>query len=161
MISMIVAMDNNRGIGIKNGLLWPRLAADMAQFKEHTHAKTVVMGRKTYDSMGRALPGRRNIVLSRSAKNTLPDADVLQGIEPVLKRAKTEDVWVIGGQQIYELFLPFTEELYITQVDAVFPDADTFFPAFEQTWQLIESTPAPNDADVAYEFRKYVLKNKG
>lgn len=160
MIYMIVAMDNNRGIGVQNGLLWPRLAADMAQFKQHTLGKTVVMGGSTYRSMGGALPGRRNIVLSRSS-DTLPDAEVVQGITPILELAKMEEVWIIGGQQIYELFLPFAEELYVTHVDAMYPNADTFFPEFEQNWRLLQTTPAPNDASVAYEFRKYVLKDRG
>lgn len=156
---MIAVMDKNRAIGASGGLLW-HLPGDMAHFRACTVGKTVVMGRTTYESIGHALPGRRNIVLSRELA-VLPDAEVTHNLEPVLELAEHEDVWVIGGQRVYEQFLPYAEELYITMVDDTSQNADRFFPPFEADWQLLESTLAPHDADVAYEFRRYGLKNRG
>lgn len=156
---MIAVMDKNRAIGASGGLLW-NLPGDMAHFQACTMGKTVVMGRTTYESIGHALSGRRNIVLSRGLA-VLASAEVVHNLEPVLGLAEREDVWVIGGQQVYEQFLPYADELYITMVDDIAQNADRFFPPFEAEWQLLEFTLAPHDADVAYEFRKYVLKNRG
>lgn len=156
---MIAVMDKNRAIGAGGALLWD-LPGDMAHFRACTVGKTVVMGRTTYESIGHALPGRRNIVLSRGLA-ALPDAEVVRNVEQVLESAEHEDIWIIGGQQIYEQFLSYADELYITAVDDIARNADRFFPPFESDCQLLESTLAPHDADVAYEFRRYGLKNRG
>ena len=161
MIKIIAAADEAGAIGQAGTLPWPRLPGDMARFKALTYGHSIVMGRKTYDSIGQALPERRTIVLSRAA-TSLPDAEVINDIAPVLELAKTEDVWVIGGAQIYTLFLPYASELYITVVHAVQPNADTFFPPYDKArWQLKSTEPGPNDAPVTYDFYCYSLKQQG
>ena len=127
MLSMIFACDEEGAIGKDGDLPW-RQSSDLQFFKRTTLNKTVVMGRKTWDSLGRALPKRRNIVMTRSGLN----ADVeTMSFDEVMVLANEEEVVVIGGGEIYALFLPHAKEIHRTIVHTVVEDADTFAPDIE------------------------------
>lgn len=127
MLSMIFACDEEGAIGKDGDLPW-RQSSDLQFFKRTTLNKTVVMGRKTWDSLGRALPKRRNIVMTRSGLN----ADVeTMSFDEVMALANEEEVVVIGGGEIYALFLPHAKEIHRTIVHTVVEDADTFAPDIE------------------------------
>jgi dihydrofolate reductase len=129
MISIIVAIATNGAIGKDNQLLW-HISEDLKYFKKVTGGHTVIMGRKTWESIGRPLPNRRNIVISRTLKaDSLPGAEVFGSLEEVIKSLpKADEHFVIGGGEIYRQALPLADKLYITQVYTAVPDADTFFP---------------------------------
>ncbi len=139
ILSIIAAIGKNNEIGKKNELLW-NLPADMKHFKEATSGHTVIMGQKTFESIGHPLPNRRNIVLTQDnlfqregieIVHSLEELDALLKTSPQLspgKEEKDEEVFVIGGGQIYKLFIDKADKLYITHVNASFPDADAFFP---------------------------------
>jgi len=124
-IKMIVAMGINNEIGKGNQLLW-NIPADLKHFKKTTSGKTVVMGRKTYESIGKALPNRKNIVLSRTFNPNIKGCYQTTEIDDIL--SLHEDVYVIGGEQIYNLFMPHADELIVSHVLQEHPDADAFFP---------------------------------
>lgn len=160
-IKLIVAMDRNKGIGRNNDLLW-RLPADMKFFKDTTIGHSVLMGRKNFDSIPekfRPLPGRKNIILTRNTQFSAPDCTVYHSLEEALKATPAEEtLFVIGGGQIYQhaLDLDCIDEMYITEVDALFEDADTFFPDFSfRKWntELIHSSL--KDEKNPYNFKIY------
>ena len=131
-ISMIAAIGKNGELGKDNALLW-RLEGDLPFFKRVTMGKTVIMGRKTYASMGRALPGRRNIVITHDPYFSAPDVETSSSpMEALDKCGGDEEVFIIGGGQIYSAFLPLAKKLYLTEAEAEEPDADTYFPAFDK-----------------------------
>ena len=127
MLSMIFACDEEGAIGKDGDLPW-RQSSDLQFFKRTTLNKTVVMGRKTWDSLGRPLPKRRNIVMTRSG---LIDAVETMSFEEVMALAENEEVVVIGGGEIYALFLPHAKEVHRTIIHTVVSDADTFAPDIE------------------------------
>lgn len=132
MISIIAAIGKNNELGKKNALLW-NLPADMKRFRETTKSHTVVMGEKTFRSIGKPLPNRRNIVLTQDKTLKIGGVETVYSIEElndlIKKTHKKEDeVFIIGGGMIYKLFIEKADKLYITHVSASFPDADTFFP---------------------------------
>lgn len=140
-VSIICAMDKNRGIGKNNKLLW-HIPGDMKRFRELTSGHTIIMGRKTFESIGRVLSNRTNIVITHSAslaRSSLARRDlvkliVVNSLEEALDRAKElgeNEVFVIGGGQIYEQAMPVADKLYLTVVEGTF-DADTFFPDYSQ-----------------------------
>lgn len=134
IISMIAAMASNRIIGKDNQMPW-HLPADFVWFKRCTMGKPVVMGRKTYQSIGRPLPGRQNIVISRDASLVIDGVDVVTSIDAALDKAGVADeVMIIGGGSIYTECLPRAGKLYITLIDADL-DGDTQFPAWGAEWQ--------------------------
>lgn len=139
MISLIVAMDRNRAIGRDGGIPW-RLSADMQFFKSVTMGKPIIMGRKTWESLGRPLPGRHNIVITRNQAYQAEGATVTHSVEEALEAAAGDDeVMVIGGAAIYRLFLPLAQQLYLTRVDAEVSDADTWFPELDESdWIVLE-----------------------
>lgn len=132
-ISIIAAIGKNNELGKNNALLWS-LPADMAHFKKLTTGHTVIMGQKTFESIGRPLPNRKNIVLSLDKKFKPSGVEITNSIEKAIKMSKSalntknKEIFVIGGGQIYKLFMNIADKLYITHVDASFPEADTFFP---------------------------------
>ncbi|AKS38337.1 dihydrofolate reductase [Anoxybacillus gonensis] len=137
MISIIVAMDRNRVIGWNNTLPW-HLPADLAYFKHVTMGHPIVMGRKTFESIGRPLPGRINIVLTRhntfSANSNVQVIHSIDDIEQV--EQQYGHVFVIGGAQVFEQAMPFADQLYVTHIDETFT-GDTFFPPIdEKQWVL-------------------------
>ena len=136
-VSLIWAMSSNRCIGVNNQLPW-HLPEDLAYFKRTTMHKPIIMGRKTYESIGRPLPGRANIVISRDANLQIAGTQVVNSIEQALQlaalecqksSAQTEEVMIIGGAQIYAASLALADQLYVTEVDAEI-DGDAFFPEF-------------------------------
>ena len=157
-ISLIAALDNEFAIGKGNALPW-HLPADLQRFKALTLNKTIVMGRKTAESLGRALPKRRNIVLTRSGSVPFTGMEAAASLESVLDLCRDEsELCIIGGGEIYRLALPMATHLYLTHVDTVVEDADAFFPSFDlKKWQVtpIERHPADEKNAFAFEFMDY------
>lgn len=138
MISMIVGMARYRVIGKGNKLPW-HLPADLAWFKRTTMGKPIVMGRKTHESIGKALPGRQNIILSRNLELSYDGCDVVHSPEQAIDLVKDEaEIMIIGGSLIYELFIPLADRLYLTLVDADI-EGDAFFPDYEAlgNWERV------------------------
>lgn len=132
MIAIIAAIDKNNALGFQNRLLF-YLPDDLKRFKALTTGHTVVMGRKTFDSLPKgALPNRRNIVLSRSTKLVLPGAEVYASLEEALKHcADDEQVFIMGGASVYKQAMPLANRLYMTEIDAEAAEADVYFPAID------------------------------
>ncbi len=143
-LSLIAVIGKNRELGRDNKLLFD-LKKDMAHFKEKTTGHTVIMGRKTFESIGRALPDRVNIVISRDTEYKIQDTSVkiVHTIEEALKlgrQGEHDELFIIGGAQIYKEFLPYADKLYLTIVDAEASDADAFFPEYEKEFKKIISS---------------------
>ena len=140
MIAIIAAIDKNNALGFENKLLF-YLPDDLKRFKALTTGHTVVMGRKTFDSLPKgALPNRRNIVLSRSKKLELPGAEVYPSLEEALKHCEEEEqVFIMGGASVYRQALPLADKLFLTEIDAEAEQADVYFPAIDKTvWHEIK-----------------------
>lgn len=138
MINIIAAVSKNNVIGKDNQLIW-HLPDDLKRFKEITLSHVVVMGRKTHESIGRVLPNRLNVILSRDMKWHKPLGDncvVCYSIEEVIGRFKHRDIFVIGGGEIYNQFLPYSDKIYLTQIDKEF-DGDSLFPNIGDEWREI------------------------
>jgi dihydrofolate reductase len=133
MISMICAVGKNLAIGRDNKLIW-NLSNDLKHFKEVTMGHTVIMGDRTFESIGRPLPGRKNIVVTLLENYEAPGCEVRNSLEEVLNEYKKseEEVFVIGGATIYRLSLPHVDKLYLTLVDDAPEDADAFFPDYAE-----------------------------
>ena len=130
-VSMIAAVGRNLELGKNNDLIW-HFKEDMKFFKDTTMGHTVVMGRKTFESLPKALPGRKNIVISSNSEYQAPGATVVTSVDEALRIADNEEIFVIGGGKIYSEFLPYADNLYLTEIDAECPDADTYFPQFNK-----------------------------
>lgn len=153
MISLLVAMDKNNVIGKDNTLPW-HLPADLAYFKKVTMGHPIVMGRKTFDSIGRALPGRENIVITRDVNYHAEGITVIHSIDEILSmRDKTEnEIFVIGGAEIFNAILPYSDRLYITEIEAEF-EGDTYFPTFDRSaWKLISEEKGPKNEKNPYDY---------
>ena len=152
MLSLIAAMDNNRLIGKDNGLPW-HLPADLAYFKSVTMAKPIMMGRKTYDSIGRPLPGRQNIVLTRGGAE-IEGVTIVHSIKEAIAAAgDAEEIMVIGGSSIYELVLPEAHRMYLSFVDGEF-EGDAWFPEFDENdWEIIDEKTQVADEKNAHACR--------
>ncbi len=156
----ILAADKHWGIGLASSLL-VSIPADMRYFREMTMGKTVVMGRKTLDSMpgGKPLGGRENIILTRNGNLLVKDAIVVQDTEQlqsVLEGKNTDDVFVIGGGEIYKLLLPLCDTVYVTRIDYIY-QADTFFPDLDKdpAWEMVEESEEQTYFNLEYTFRTY------
>ena len=151
IISIIAAMDKNRLIGKDNQLPW-HLPADLAHFKSITLGKPIVMGRKTFKSIGHPLPGRRNIVISKQ-KLDLPDVEVFHSLESAFAALQTEkEIMVIGGAMIYEQALAMANKLYLTIIDDDF-SGDAYFPEWqEKEWLEIAREHHVSDEKNKYSF---------
>jgi len=144
-LSIIVAMDDNQLIGKDNALPW-HLPADLGYFKKTTTGKTVLMGRKTYESIGRPLPNRRNVVVSRNNNFSAEGCEVVDSIDAALELAKDDDeVMVMGGASFYEQMLPAAQRLYITRIDGEY-EGDAHFPEFDQN-EFVETFRESHDPD--------------
>ena len=159
-LNLIVAADRDWSIG-KDGRLLVRIPADQQLFMRETMGKTVIMGRKTLESLpgGQPLAKRENIVLSRDETYQVKGAKVLHGVEEVLeyiKDRKPEDVFVIGGESIYRQFLPYCKTAHVTWIDYRY-DADTRFPDLDQEpgWHLAEESEEQTYFDLCYYYRRY------
>lgn len=156
-ISLIAAMTKSRVIGKENAMPW-HLPADFAWFKQCTLGKPIIMGRKTYDSIGRALPGRTNIVISRDPELSIADVHVVNSLEAALALVATvPEVMIIGGGAIFEQSLARAERLYLTQIAADL-EGDTYFPDWGSQWQVIHQAHYAADVNNAYSMDFLILE---
>lgn len=137
MLYLIAAIDQNRALG-KAGKLLCHLPVDLKHFKQHTLNQSVFMGRKTFESIGRALPERENFVLTQQKNLHLPGCVCVNSLKEALAKKQHEDLWVIGGAEIYALCLPFADKIFLTHIEHAFEGADTFFPDIDLAkWKII------------------------
>lgn len=154
MISLIVAASTNNVIGAKGDLPW-RLSADLKRFKELTMGKPIVMGRKTYESIGRPLPGRKNIVITRQENYVAPGCDVVLSPDAAMKASgDADEIMIIGGGHVYTEFLPAAERIYLTRVHVDIA-GDTYLPDIDESdWhevsRQVQAADADNDYDVTF-----------
>ena len=154
-ISIIAALANNRVIGCENKLPW-HLRADLQHFKQCTWGKPIVMGRKTFLSIGKALPGRTNIILSRQDDFAVPDFQVFSHPKQ-LQTLLASEIMIIGGAEIYRSLLPLATTLYLTLVDCE-PHGDAFFPKWDpKAWTCIEEQQGHKDAQNDHDYRFLTL----
>jgi dihydrofolate reductase len=153
IVSIIAAMDRNRLIGNKNRLPW-HLPADLAHFKQVTMGKPIIMGRKTFESIGRPLPGRTNIVLTRSPDFHAEGVVTATTLEQAMEYAATEDeAIIIGGSAIYELALSRADRLYLTYVESAC-EGDAWFPEFDiERWRIVASEQHAADENNSSDYR--------
>ena len=157
MKSIVVAYDRARGIGANNDLLWGRdLPADLRHFKDLTAGGSLIMGRKTFESIGRALPGRENIVVTHRPLDTV-DVIAVDSLASAYRLAHGNQ-FIIGGASICEQALSGVDVVYATEVDQVFPEAEVFFPLLGEDWQerSRESFEADDRNKYPYDFVTYV-----
>ncbi len=160
LISFIWGQDRNRLIGCNNSLPW-RLPADMAWFKKSTMGKPILMGRKTYESIGRPLPGRTNLILSRQTDFLIDGCTVVHSLDDAKSAVPDADeVMVMGGAEIYALLFNQAERLYITEIDAEF-EGDAWFPEFDRgQWkEIFRESHQPHEKN-AYPYAFIILERK-
>ena len=147
MLSIIVAKSKNNVIGKDNKLIW-NIPDDLKRFKKLTTNHTIIMGRKTFESLGRVLPNRKHIVLTNDKRYTVdnPNVQIIHDLEELSKYEKdNQEHFVIGGAMIYKLLLPKCNRLYITEIDEEF-EGDTFFPEIKQDeWKIVKKETGPQD----------------
>jgi dihydrofolate reductase len=151
-ISLVLAMDRKGGIGIGNKMPW-RLPAEQVYFRRLTTGHTVLMGRLTHESIGRPLPQRHNIVVTRDTGYRAEGCEVVHSVDEGLERfGRDGELFVIGGGEIYKAALPVADRLYITRIEHEFA-VDTYFPAVDETeWRLVSEKPGVRDESNAYEY---------
>ncbi len=160
-ISIIVAIARNNAIGMNNQLLW-HISNDLKRFKKITAGHTVIMGKKTLESLPSGpLPKRRNIILSDKPNDVIEGCETVNSIQDAIDLVKNEnEVFIIGGGSVYRQFLPLADKLYLTIVEKDF-EADTFFPEIPFTeWETIEKEIVNNDSqnNFVYRFETYIRK---
>ena len=162
ILSIIVAVGDNNEIGYRNSLLW-RLPADLKRFKEITTGYTVVMGRKTFESLPNGpLPNRKNIVLSRNPNFSHNDCLIFSSLDDAwIKLSGEDEVYIIGGSQIFKQALPLVDKLYLTRVHACFPEADAFLPEIDRSkWIKKCEKMHSKDEKNNYSFTFYEYERK-
>ncbi len=163
MISIIVAIARDNAIGRKNNLLW-HISEDLKYFKKVTMGHPVIMGRKTFESIGRPLPGRKNIVVSKSGNISNPSVEKVEDLEELLKslrRKRKEEYFVIGGASVYAKAMQYAHRLYVTKIYAKADDADAFFPQIdEKLWETLEESPVLHDEENNIDFQFIVYGRK-
>ncbi|MBI2623970.1 dihydrofolate reductase [Candidatus Parcubacteria bacterium] len=166
MISIIVAMDENRVIGRRGEIPW-RLRADLKRFKVITQGHPVIVGRKTHEAilerLGKPLPNRRTIVLTQNTGYSVPEGcEVAPSWEEALALVRDErEIFVIGGEEIYRLALPSAHRIFLTKVQTKIPDGDAFFPEFNwEEWERCTSGPYERDEKNNYPYQFFVLNRK-
>jgi len=149
IVGMVMAMDRNQLIGKANGMPW-HIPGEQVYFKEATLGKPVIMGRKTYDSIGRPLPGRQNIVVTRNADWQAEGVEVVLSLEAAIElaeEAKTEEVMIIGGAALCQLAMPLTHRLYLTIIDAAY-EGDTWLHSYDASeWTVVSRHDVPANGD--------------
>lgn len=156
ILSAVVVTDLNNAIGKDNKLLC-HLPADLKFFKATTMGAPIIMGRKTFESIGKVLPGRKNIIISRNSNLKIEGAEVYSSLKEVMEHCKADKAYVIGGAEIYKMTMPYLDEIYRTLIKHEF-EADTFFPEikfaeFNLVWE--EEHPADEKNPYDYTFQKY------
>lgn len=159
-ISLVVAASTNNVIGSDGGLPW-HLPDDLRHFKRLTTGNPIVMGRRTFESIGRPLPDRRNIVMTRDPDYVAPGCDVVSSVREALDLLEdTDEVMIIGGGQVYRDFLPHADRIYLTRVQADV-EGDTYFPDIDEAgWRLVSSEPHAADEKHAYAFDVMVFERQ-
>lgn len=158
-ISLIAAVAHDNVIGAGNALPW-RLPEDLQRFKALTLGHPIIMGRKTFESIGRPLPGRRNIIITRNMEFTAPGCDTSPSVDAALAlcAGTTDEVFIIGGAQIYAQALPLADRLQLTEIDADFP-GDAHFPVIDPAhWQLLSRERHLATAGFSFDFSLYERK---
>lgn len=165
ILSVIVAIAHNRVIGLNNQMPW-HLPADLAWFKKNTLNKPVIMGRKTFESIGRPLPNRHNIVISRQIEpsdNKISNVSWVKSIDEAISLAQAQqpdEVFIIGGGNIYQQVLPLIDRLYLTHIDAEL-QGDTYFPDYlPEQWQVIYQQDHQTDEKNSYPYQFEILQRK-
>ncbi len=154
MLSIIAAIANNNVIGKDNGLIW-HLPEDLKRFKKLTTGHTIIMGRKTFESLGRVLPNRKHIVLCKSGKLQIQNENVeivtdIEQLKPYIK--SKEENFVIGGASIYQLLIPYANKMYITKIHHSF-EGDTFFPKIDEAqWKIVAKEKGIKNEENPYEY---------
>ncbi len=157
-ISMIACVGKNLELGKNNDLIW-HIPSDLRYFKKVTNGHTVVMGRKTFDSLPGILPNRRNIVLQLPTESKIIGVDIFNNIPDILDDVKNEDeVFVIGGASIYRQFLPYANRLYLTEVMEECKESDVYFPSFDKTKYKKRVLERREDNNLKYNFVIYEKK---
>lgn len=160
MITLIVAINKNRGIGFENKLLY-WLPNDLKRFKSLTTGNTIIMGRKTFDSLPKgALPNRRNIVLTRSDRE-FAGAETFHSLQEALQHCEDEEIFIIGGVSLYEEAMPLADRLCVTEIDDNLVEADVFFPEIDShIWTELSREHHAMDEKhhYAYDFVDYIRK---
>ncbi len=156
MISFIVAMDKNNVIGIKNDNTMPwHLPKDLRYFKERTTGHTIIMGRKTFESLGRVLPNRKHVVLTRNDLTLPEEVDIVHDMSEVVQLAKEQpdnELFIIGGGTIFEQFLDYADKLYVTIIDEIF-SGDVYFPTISSDeWEEISREKGERDEKNPYDY---------
>jgi dihydrofolate reductase len=157
MITLVAALDRNRAIGRNGAMPW-HLSDDLKRFKALTLGKPVLMGRKTALAIGRPLPGRPNLVLTRAPRAPFDGQAVVHSLDAAIAAAGGNELMVIGGGEVYVLALPVATRLSLTEIDTATPDADTFFPAFDPAeWREVarEHHPVDTRHPLAFDFVDY------
>lgn len=154
-LALVAALDRHHAIGKGNALPW-HLPDDLRRFKALTLGKPLLMGRRTAESLGRALPGRRNLVLTRSGRVPFDGMEAVARLDDAVAVARSDgapELCVIGGGELYALCLPRATRMHLTHVDTAVADADAFFPRFDPAaWQVARREPHPADARHAHAF---------
>ena len=159
-VALIAAMGRNRVIGIENRLPW-RLPADLQHFKKLTLGKSIIMGRKTWESLPGVLPDRRHIVITRNPDYQAKGAEIVNSIEKALELVADEEVLIVGGANLYQQMLPVADRMYLTMVEADI-NGDAFFPDWnKKQWCIIERIHHPADEKHAYAFDFVTLERCG
>jgi len=161
MISIIVAVSEDWGIGKDNKLLW-HISEDLKRFKRLTFGNTVIMGKRTWESLPRRpLPGRRNIVLTDDKTETIENAVTAYSIEDSLSKCeKNEEIFIMGGGSIYRQFMPFADRLYITHVHKKAP-ADIYFPEIDlKIWKITEKEVFKTDGEESIPYTYTIYEKK-
>lgn len=160
MLSIIVAKAKNNVIGKNNEIIW-KLPTDMKRFKDLTTGHVIIMGRKTFESIGRVLPNRKHIIFSQNPDFKVEDenVEIVHSMLQIQQYIEDENEnFVIGGAMIYNLLMPYVNKMYITQIDKEF-EGDAFFPRVDiEKWEEIERLPQINENGINYEFITYKRK---
>ena len=159
MLYAIVAHDLNRAIGGGNDLLW-HLPNDLKYFKEKTRGFPIIMGRKTFDSLGRPLPGRRNMVVTRQADWSAEGVEVFATVEAAVAALEGADGFIVGGGEIYRLALPLVDVLYATVVHTQIKGADTWFPEYLDQFAEVAREDHPADERHAFAYSFVALEKR-
>ncbi|WP_174613558.1 dihydrofolate reductase [Virgibacillus ihumii] len=154
MISLLVAMDKNKTIGLNNDLPW-HIPNDLKFFKEKSTGNTIIMGRKTYESMGGPLPNRNNVVLTKKQMDFPDEVEVINNLDTIYdwnNDYPDKELFVIGGANIFKQVMPYADRMYITWIDEAF-NGDTFFPEFSDTdWKLTSKEKGEKNEKNPYDY---------
>jgi len=154
VLKILVAFDENRVIGKNNALIW-HLPADLKRFKALTTGHVIIMGRKTFESIGKPLPNRTTIVISRQADLHIDGVIIAHSVEEAILKGKSitrDDIFIVGGAEIYALSLPLADQILVTQLHDIF-EGDAYFPEISlDTWEVIEQERGVTDEKNAYQY---------